>query len=713
MYNYEQNQKPHLLNIYHDRPSQHQKRVIFAFVSLFIIIFAIYGNTFQVPFHFDDYVHITHNKKLHITELTLENIKKTFTHYNSPHSIYRPVAYFSFALNYFFGRDNVTGYHLVNISIHLTSSFFLFLFIFNTLKLPAIKEKCDSNAYLISLLATVMWASNPVQTQAVTYIVQRMASMAGMFYIIAMYLYLKGRTSNRAYAQIIFFVLCSVAALLALGSKENALMLPLSLIFYDLMLIQSISKENIKKNLMFFLLCVLIVVGFGFIATYGKPLSPFAAYKIRPFSLTERVLTESRIIVFYISLLLYPMTARLNLTHDITISYSLFNPLSTIFSILFIGSIIAVALFLAKKRPLISFSLIFFFLNHIVESTILPLELIYEHRNYLPSMFFFVPFAVLFIKSLSYFAYKKSMQTIITVFTILVIVGQGHATYMRNYTWKSEGSLWLDAVSKSFYLSRPHMNLGKYYFDKGFIGKAILENKLAIKFNRYLNTGYRVTPHLNLIACYFKTNEFDKVIEHSTLAQKINPNISSTYDDMAAALIETGDLDAAYVNIKKSLSINKNNALAYNILGRILLEQGHFQSAVSELKKALNIDSNMTEAIINIALAYRQNKDYSESIRHFKMALLKDSNPQSFENIYANLGLLEVYALIGDRKALKKVSSNLVSSVDKERLLDMIANNSRSHLDTRILYSELKESYLSKGEDFFLKTEEISKLNPK
>jgi tetratricopeptide (TPR) repeat protein len=500
---------------------------------------------------------------------------------------------------------------------------------------------------------------------------------------------------------------------LALGSKENAVMLPISLVIYDSMLIQGITQDNIKKHLTILLVGIVIVTGFGLIAASGNPLSLFASYAIRPFSLTERLLTESRIIIFYISLLLYPMPYRLNLTHDIELSYSLFNPFTTIVSIILIASIIAVALSCVKKRPLISFSIFFFFLNHVIESSILPLELIYEHRNYLPSMFFFVPFAILFIKAMNYFSYKKSMQLIIIAFTILVIVGQGHATYRRNDIWKSQESLWFDSAAKAFNLSRPHMNLGKCYFDNGLIGKAILENQIAIKVNRYLNTSYRVGPHLNLIACYFKINDFDNVIKHCMLAQEINPNISSTYDDLAAVLMAKGDLNAARDNLIKSLSLNKTNARAYNDLGRILLEQGHFDAAILELKNALKLDANMIEAIINIALAYKQAQDYSESIRHFKLALSKDPNPQSFENIYANLGLVEVYALIKDKKALTKAASHLTGTVNKERLLNIIAGlqssqpNHRSLMDTGILLSEMGSSYSRKAEDCFRKMREF------
>ena len=297
------------------------------------------------------------------------------------------------------------------------------------------------------------------------------------------------------------------------------------------------------------------------------------------------------------------------------------------------------------------------------------------------------------------------MQIIITAFVILVIVGQGHATYIRNAVWKSEERLWFDAAVKSFYLSRPHMNLGKAYFDKGEIIKAILENKLAIKFNRYSYITCNVAPHLNLIACYFRLQDFDKVIHHCVLAQKINPNISSTYADLAFALMEKGELNAAADNFKKSISLNPDNDQAYTYLGRILLEQGHVETAVTALNKALKLDPNSIEALIYLALAHKQKKDYTESIRMFKTALLRSRHPQSFENIYANLGLMEVYFLKKDEASLRKVAFDLIQSVNKETLLNIVdklysdQKNGRALIDARILLSEIGKSYVKAGED--------------
>jgi protein O-mannosyl-transferase len=180
----------------------HCRKVVFAFLSLAIILLAVYGNSFNCSWHFDDEPNITENPNLHMTKLTWEQVNKALkSDRNNPHFFYRPVACLSFALNHYFGGLDVFGYHLVNLMIHFLSSVFLFLFIFNTLHLPSLRERYSSNAYAIALLATVLWAINPIQTQAVTYIVQRMASLAAMFYILSMYFYLKARTADQARIQ--------------------------------------------------------------------------------------------------------------------------------------------------------------------------------------------------------------------------------------------------------------------------------------------------------------------------------------------------------------------------------------------------------------------------------------------------------------------------------------------------------------------------------
>ncbi|RLB31833.1 MAG: hypothetical protein DRH11_12695, partial [Deltaproteobacteria bacterium] len=149
--------------------SECRKRV-FAIAALFILILIIYSNTFRASWHFDDEHTIMINPRLHLEDLSWKNIKNTFYSKDyQPEKLYRPVACLSFALNYYLGKLNVLGYHLVNLAIHFITSVFLFLFIYQVLRLPSLGDKYLGNSYFIALLSSVLWAINPVQVQAVTY----------------------------------------------------------------------------------------------------------------------------------------------------------------------------------------------------------------------------------------------------------------------------------------------------------------------------------------------------------------------------------------------------------------------------------------------------------------------------------------------------------------------------------------------------------------
>ncbi|MGZ3648283.1 MAG: hypothetical protein ACXU9G_04540, partial [Syntrophales bacterium] len=202
----------------------------------------------------------------------------------------RPVSYLSLAINYYFGGLETFGYHLINFIVHYVTAIFLFLFILDTLRLPLLKDRYGEKAYAISALATVFWAINPVQVLAVSYVVQRMASMAGMFYVAAMYFYLKGRTAEGIRKRAIFFFCCAVAALLAFGSKETAAMLPVSLFIYDLFLIQGAERDVVRKNLKFAFIPFAVVIILA--NSYLDLSSILDDYRIRSYTLTERLLTE-------------------------------------------------------------------------------------------------------------------------------------------------------------------------------------------------------------------------------------------------------------------------------------------------------------------------------------------------------------------------------------------------------------------------------------
>ena len=169
-----------------------------AFVLLFFLILTSYSNTFYSSWHLDDEANITGNSRIHIKALTPDSIMGTF--YASPVSagkMYRPVANLTFALNWYVGKNKVTGYHIVNVAVHLVTAFLLYLTIINLYRTPKLENLYEpASGHFIAFLAAALWAVNPIQTQAVNYIVQRMAILAAMFYLCGVYFYVKFRLAD-------------------------------------------------------------------------------------------------------------------------------------------------------------------------------------------------------------------------------------------------------------------------------------------------------------------------------------------------------------------------------------------------------------------------------------------------------------------------------------------------------------------------------------
>ena len=163
----------------------------------------------------------------------------------SSNKVYRPIPCLTFALNWYLGGKTPFGYHLVNISIHFLSSIFLFLSILWLYKTPRmVLQQAKDNSFSVAFFATILWAVNPIQTQAVTYIVQRMAAMAAMFYIIGIYLYLRGRLTESIRAKVGWFLGCLAAFLCALGSKENTITFPLAILLLEFTFFQDLTRAS-------------------------------------------------------------------------------------------------------------------------------------------------------------------------------------------------------------------------------------------------------------------------------------------------------------------------------------------------------------------------------------------------------------------------------------------------------------------------------------
>ena len=519
------------------------KTTYIPFLALFFIILACYSNTFHATWHLDDYNKIAKTERLQLEQLTLRNVTQTFfiTREGGDERLYRPLSGLSLALNWYFGGDNVIGYHVVNIGIHYLTACLLFMTLTLVLRTPRIKSYPPETIFWVAFLATVFWAINPVQTQAVTYIVQRMASLTTLFYLGALYAYLKARTSPYRKQQTMWYIAVGCSFILALGAKENAITLPLALLLMEIVFFQADNRKQLKK-LIYAALgigALLSILGVALLYIWkGDPRAYFVdLYAMRPFSMSERLLTQPRILLFYLSQLFYPAPSRLSIEHEVMVSTGLFSPWTTLPAFIAVLALIAVGVGLIKKQPLIAFSLLFYFLGHAIESSILPLELIFEHRNYMPSLFLFVPLALILKRGFDFYRDRSRFMTaVIAGFIFLVIVGWGTGTYIRNMAWATEKTLWEDALQKAPQSGRAHHNLAwGHYHRTGQYSDALRHYKKALELRGDKNP-LNFATFLNVGAIYLEVEDFQRAAFFFRRALAIKPGHKRAQHGLTQAL---------------------------------------------------------------------------------------------------------------------------------------------------------------------------------
>ena len=618
-------------NNFLDKIEKHPLRLNLSVLAILLcLIIAGYSNTFNAEWHLDDYQNIVDNPCLHLKDFHQESLKKTFFSLCSSGQykgdrIYRPVPCLTFAINWYFGQNNVTGYHITNIFIHLLTAFILFHTILCLLRSPNLKTKYD-NAFIIALLSAVLWAVNPVQTQAVTYIVQRMASMAAMFYILGIYLYIRGRTTDQKIYQIIFFIGCCLSFLLALGSKQNAATMPLALLLIETIFFQDISNKKTRKYLLTVSIagCLLISL-FGILFFMkGNPLAFLNGYDYRSFTLSERLMTEARILILYLSQIFYPMPHRLSIEHDLIISKTLFTPWTTLPAIVLIFLLLFIGLTQIKKRPLLSFAVLFFFLNQIIESSIIPLELIFEHRNYLPSMFLFVPVAAGFKLLLDHYKDRRLFSFILGSFIFLVCTGLCSATYIRNMAWETGRSLWEDAIAKAPGKARPAQQLAWYYEKNGNYNKAIKLHKKSLFLEESRREHPKAVTLYNISVNYYNKHDYNNALLFLTKSLALAPGFKKARHFETSVMIDFGKWHEALKSADFLLYKREKNSEYLNMKGFILLKMGQPEDALPYLQEAFKLNPDLKNVALNLGVNLSLLNEYQQADRFLQQANLNE-----------------------------------------------------------------------------------------
>jgi tetratricopeptide (TPR) repeat protein len=208
-----------------------------------------------------------------------------------------------------------------------------------------------------------------------------------------------------------------------------------------------------------------------------------------------------------------------------------------------------------RKAPLIAYSILFFFINHIIEGSVIPLELVFEHRNYLPSAFVFVPVAIVWIYLLEYFSYQKSIRLCIILCLTFLLAAHGHTTFLRNSIFKTNISLWLDNIEKAENLHRPHHNLSKALWAAGYNNAGLKEMEKALGAKAGARKTQKVASHFNMGLFYLYQHQYDKSLAQFLKLLEILPDDPKVYQRIAMVLLAKGDLDQAEKYTLKALTL--------------------------------------------------------------------------------------------------------------------------------------------------------------
>lgn len=607
-------------------------------VALFVILGAvIYSNTFNVPFYFDDENNVL-QQALKIDEMSFEKLENAFS---GGLLKLRPVSNLSFALNYFIGGERVQGYHLVNIAIHIANGILLYFLLRVTLSLPANRAKYR-NPCLLALVSALLWLVHPLGTQSVTYIVQRMNSMATMFYILSLLLYIVGRRhsfdkriSEYPVSSWLIFFGSVASGLLAVMSKEIAATLPMIIFLYEFFFIQNFSWMWLRRKL-FWLTAG--IFSFFFIAYKYTGTAPWLYFisdcPTRTYTAIERLLTQFRVVVHYIWLLLFPFPGNLAFDYDFPVSTSIFVPVTTLYSLLFLCALFLLALVLAHRERLLSFCLLWFFCNLVIESSVICLEIIFEHRTYMPSMFF-----VLFCVALFYRLLPWKPVVWLGAFATIALFSVW--TYQRNTIWTVPEVFWADSIQKYPKKARIYTNAGNVYHLKGEIDTAEKFYRKAL----LLSPGHPAANR-NLASIFLQRGDLDVAEKHLVKALEGYPGFIEARLDLVTVLEKRGNYEGAIEQCEKVLRIASDSYDATRKMGMLYVRSGDLDEGVNYLHRLLEKHPGDTDARMFLGEAFFKLHRLDDAVAQFKNVIAHDS---TFVQAYLNAA--KILTIQGDYEA--------------------------------------------------------------
>jgi tetratricopeptide (TPR) repeat protein len=411
----------------------------------------------------------------------------------------------------------------------------------------------------------------------------------------------------------VFWYLGSViCAVLAMKTKEIAFMIPVMLTLYEFIFFRGKIKKRVLYLIPFIITMLIIPLTLLNIdKPTGEMIGDFDKLIKRSSELSkgEYLITEFRVLVTYLRLIFLPVNQNLDYDYPRSL-YILFRYRDS-----------------APHTRLISFGIIWFFINLLIESSIVGLNnVIFEHRVYLPSIGIFSALTVAIFMAIHRW---KQYAKVITVMLAVIIIALTGATYARNSVWKNELTLWQDVINKSPNKAGVHFNLANIFQMQGLNDNAITYYQNAIIINPAYSNAYN-----NLGYVYASQGLIDKAIEQYLMAIRSNPYYTDPYINLGDAYLSQGDADKAIEQCLLALKYKSDYPEAHLNLGSAYETKGLLDKAINEYLLALKYKPDYPEAHLNLGSAYQTIGLLDKAINEYLLALkYKPDYPEAHYNL--------------------------------------------------------------------------------
>ena len=537
-----------------------------AVLTLVILTALVYGHTLGYAFHFDDYYFITENLK--IRDIT--DIGAIW------HSLAKPSRFLgmlSFALNYHFHGADVTGYHLVNIFIHAVNGLLVYWFCRLTLESGPRPARRPAAA---ALFAAALFIVHPVNTQAVTYIAQRFAALATLFYMAAFCLYIRGRLSLSSGRRVSWWAGAAVCAVAGMFTKQIVLTLPVMIILYEFCFLQRGRRFRLVWWQvavfagLFLLVPTLQSWDFG---RLFKVAIQSRSHEGDALTWYTYMLTQFRVVPVYFRLMVFPVGQTLD--YDFTASTSLWEH-GTWAGVLLVAAVFGYGIGRLRRDPLTGFGICWFFIAMGLESTFIPIyQVIFEHRCYLPSVGFVLALATATDRLFNCPRRQAAAMAVI----VAVLAWTAH---QRNKVWESEETLWRDIMHKSPRKVRPYIHLGVAHLMKGEYEAAaeILDAGIAIR-----QDNYRLYHNRGIV--YEMQGNLKEAMWNYSKAIELNKNSAVTLTNRAGLFGQIKRFDLAWGDYNAAIAADPDYGNAYLGRGNLLYGAKRYAEALKDFERAV------------------------------------------------------------------------------------------------------------------------------